>query len=54
MRAAPFERFKRIDIIAESILGFGTQLNEVLSMTIAQACPKFKHMGQKLTLHRKL
>ena len=49
-----FERFKRIDVIAESIHDFDTQLNEALNMAIARACPKFKHMGQTLTLQTRV
>ena len=41
-------------MIAESIHDFDTQLNEALNMAIARACPKFKHMGQTLTLQTRV
>ena len=34
-----FERFKKIDVIAESIHSLATQSNEALNMVSVQACP---------------
>ena len=45
-----FEKFKRIDVLAESMHFFDTQLNKALNMFIACKYPNFKHMGQIMTL----
>ena len=44
------ERFKKIDVIAESIHGFDTNTNEAMNTAVARRCPKFKHLGQTMTL----
>mmetsp|Transcript_57098 Transcript_57098/g.66717 ORF Transcript_57098/g.66717 Transcript_57098/m.66717 type:complete len:197 (+) Transcript_57098:578-1168(+) len=45
-----FERIKDTKVLMESIHALDTQLNEVLNMAVAQSCPKFKHLGQTMTL----
>lgn len=34
----------------ESMHALDTQLNEALNMAVARSCPKFKHLGQTMTL----